>query len=180
MLFRSKRATPVDIPSASANGIDISIDKNVLAVISNSGTQKIITYDWNGSAWISRPSISNPTNVNSVSLSNNGLTLSIASSSTPFIYTYWWNGTNWVRTSLNSVLAACKSIKSSENNEYIVACNSSNSQPQFFVLRLFKVISIVFNIAPTIGDVLTADYIVEDRKSVVLGKSVYIGGLAIK
>lgn len=156
-----KRVTPVDIPSASANGIDISIDKNVLAVISNSGTQKIITYDWNGSAWISRPSISNPTNVNSVSLSNNGLTLSIASSSTPFIYTYWWNGNNWVRTSLNSVLAACKSIKSSENNEYIVACNSSNSQPQFFVLRLFKVISIVFNTAPTIGDVLTADYIVD-------------------
>lgn len=156
-----KRPNASVLPTGNPNSISLSQYGDAIA-IGLSTSPYFISYDFIGGVWIKRVDLVNPAPTASLRccLNNIGSLVMIGSGgfSDNFARIYRWIDNKWELDS-KSIFQFGSVPIFSKSGKYTL--QGSNNDPYFNLSKLLEFSRITFDTPPTVGDVITADYIVD-------------------
>lgn len=156
-----KRPNASVLPTGNPNSISLSQYGDTIA-IGISTSPYFISYDFIGGVWVKRADLVNPAPTGSLHccLNNNGSSVIVGSNGFSDYYAriYRWINNRWELDSKSIFLYGVVPIFS-KSGKYVL--QGSNSTPYFNLSKLLEFSRITFDTPPAIGDVITADYIVD-------------------
>ena len=157
-----KRPNPASLPTSTGNGVALTPDGLIMAV-AHVGSPYITTYDWSDGALVKRPDpASLPAGTGSeVALTPDGLIMAVAHSASPFITTYDWSDGAWVKRPNPASLPTSTGTGVALTPDGLIMAVSHVGSPYITTYEHLPSTTIIFDTPPAVGDVVTADYIVD-------------------
>jgi hypothetical protein len=150
------------LPSASLRYADQALSGNGL-VYGRYVTGNISIGEWNGSAWLTRPMTVAASTYSGISFNEDGSILAITNQYGSTIRAHKWVDEQWVDISPYTDAAYPGSNVRVSADASVLVANTSSSTPTLRVFTNDKVWQtyVEIEVPPAIGDVITADYIVD-------------------
>lgn len=137
----------------------LSLDGNVIMLgVYNSPYVRV--YDWNGTKWVIRTNVGSPDSTFGGVLNQDGSRMMyVSSGSSNHMGLVEYVDSVWVQESIHKGLPTYQAIHLETDENFSVICASGPTY--FYVYKANELYKIKFTTPPAIGDVITADYIVD-------------------
>lgn len=144
------------------SGFALSGDGKVIVFAKTSGT---FIYEWSGSSWVLRSGSFSSSTLARVALNYDGTIFVTVDWSASKIYVRHWNGTGWDTTTPTDIPQGSSYTVDINGIGSTIVVGSSSSNPSIYnimyVYRQLPFTQLKFNTPPSVGDVITIDYIVD-------------------
>ena len=158
----SRIANPTSSPTGAGRGVSLTSDGTLMAVAYDSSPY-ITTYDWVDGAWVKRPNPASLPGGNGygVALTPDGTLMAVAHDYSPYVTTYDWIDGEWVKRPDPASLPESRGYGVALTPDGTLMAVAHYSSPYITTYMFLPFTQITFDTPPALGDVITADYIVD-------------------
>lgn len=154
-------ANPPSLPSSEVKSVSLSGLGNLVSIALNNSNFYI--YDLENSGIVRQNPTSFPSGtLQSFSMSKDGNTIFVGNNGSPYAHIYQWIGTSWFKDNNIIDIPPYATLTSSISDDFIsMILGYSGATPWVKAYKSIPFTSLILDVSPAIGDVISADYIVD-------------------